>query len=270
MNHSLHTILPCCKLYILQSRQTKEKLARIHLMEFGIHGKLLTKCHGRHSANKPNFIKDSLWGNVFIQSLTVGLASYHFISSSGEGENGAYISYENVRCSEWPPLDDGSPVPSRVPFVNYSFDFATRTFEGTIPWQEAYGTCWNGSASWRYKIVFDSEFLCILSGNVFVSTNADASGGTSFSEREMSVYGEHLNYINAAIVDRIKYNVSGEITQTTPGGETSEATVVDRIMNEIQRIKNHLLEEDVHPRTLEVMLRGARGALFADRIDYNL
>ena len=39
------------------------------------------------------------------QRAPVGLASLHFVAEDGEGEDGAYISYEHPHCALWPPLD---------------------------------------------------------------------------------------------------------------------------------------------------------------------
>jgi len=111
-----------------------------------------------------------------VQSFSVGLASYHFIEENGEGLEGAYISYESPQCSVWPNLDDGSPVPYRVPFTNVHWDAATRIFEGTIEWKRLYGCGWQGDDLWTYKMVFDRNFLCIVSGGVVSSTNGVDNG----------------------------------------------------------------------------------------------
>ena len=84
-----------------------------------------------------------------------GLASYHFVDdtvtrSDGRNDLAAYISYEHERVAQWPPLDNGTPVPSRVWFSNTSFDSTTRTFRGTIDWEGTYNTTWQGDISWRY------------------------------------------------------------------------------------------------------------------------
>lgn len=230
------------------------------MVQFGHNGELLIKRHDRQTV-KPSYNRQSPWGNVFIQLVSVGVASYHFISPDGVGEKGVYISYEHVRCSDWPPLDDGSLVPARVPFVNISYNTESRTFRGTIPWLEAYGTCWQGNSSWIYEIVFDSEFLCILSGGVTMSSTNDRTA--LHPEERSSTYGDNLNYINAAIVDRTKDHLSED-------DDPSDESIRDSILDEIKKIKDRLSEEDVHARTLEVLLRAARGALSTDIIDYNL
>jgi hypothetical protein len=119
---------------------------------------------------------ESLVGNTFCQSLMVGLASYHFVldehattpstsattmtvTTEGQGVTtttraghrflAAYISYEHEHVAQWPPLDNGSPVPSRIWFTNTSFDATTRTFRGTIDWEGTQHTTWQGDRSWR-------------------------------------------------------------------------------------------------------------------------
>lgn len=148
------------------------------------------------STSMPKYHSDSMWGNVFIQANRVGFASYHFIKEDGEGEDGAYISYEHPMCTQWPPLDDGSPVPPRVPFSNTNWDQTNRIFRGTIEWQNGYGTTWQGCVRWKYEMKFDSEFMCIVSGKVHgVYMNTAA-------ESDMSTFGETLVYVNAAILEK--------------------------------------------------------------------
>ena len=234
--------------YHEQTRISKEDSSPFpfKIAPFGHNGELLIKRQARESV-KPSYNSSSPWGNVFIQFAKVGLASYHFISMDGEGENGVYISYEHVLCSDWPPLDDGSPVPSRVPFVNHSYDNETRTFHGTIPWLETYGTCWNGHDSWKYEITFDSEFLCIISGEVSMGP----------AERiTTSRYGENLNYINAAITERLE-------CQST---EIEESERDDHIITEGRKIATRLSDEGAPSRTL----RAFAAILDGEQIDFNM
>ena len=97
-------------------------------------------------SSKPIYVSDSVWGNTFCQALTVGLASYHFMKNSQEG---AYISYENELASEWPPLDNGSPIPNKIWFTEPSFDASERIFRGKIDWYASQGTTWQGCRWWR-------------------------------------------------------------------------------------------------------------------------
>lgn len=99
-----------------------------------------TRCRAEYHGEK-------VWGNTFCQALKVGLASYHFM---GNSEAGAYISYEHEHTSVWPPLDNGNPIPTRIWFVETSFDATTRTFRGKIDWEGTHQTTWQGCRWWRY------------------------------------------------------------------------------------------------------------------------
>jgi hypothetical protein len=161
-------------------------------MRFGPGGRMYRRL-GAAIRSRPTYHQDSLWGNTFCQKSKVGLASYHFLSN----EDGAYISYEHPLCAQWPPLDDGSPVPSQVYFKNVALDETERIFQGTIEWQEEYGTTWQGCRKWIYEMKFDSEYTCILSGVVKSISNGN-------QEQEMSTFGRDLVYINAAVMDKFQ------------------------------------------------------------------
>jgi len=131
---------------------------------------------------------NGIWGNVFCQANSVGLASYHFDPDSFRNactddaatnvnvnvnanaamrtptEVSAYISYENPHTRVWPALDNGAPIPARVPFRRVSWDPGERLFRGEICWVEDFQTTWQGCAKWCYRIKFDSSFTCIVSG----------------------------------------------------------------------------------------------------------
>jgi len=221
---------------------------------------------------KPTYNLESLWGNVFIQGLRVGYASYHFLSSTdGEGDNSAYISYEHRSCAAWPLLDNGSPVPSRVPFVRQSFDEENRTFSGTIAWMEVYNTCWQGDKSWQYEIIFDTEFTCITSGKMVAETQHGTEGDTY-------TFGYDLNYINAALVEKIRLkadmmmlNEDDENNIEQAHYSSSSMAKVMAIVNVNRGITNRLQEEGVSIRTLAEVQSVARGILEGrDSIDYLL
>jgi hypothetical protein len=145
----------------------------------------------RRSANPrvPSvYNKEAVWGNVYCQALQVGLASYHFLSP----EEGAYISYEHPSTGQWPPLDNGEPIPSRVYFHNVRVEGTS--FRGEILWQQDCNTTWQRMSEWIYHMVFDQEFTCIVSGQV-LSRGPDSS----HTPQEMSTYGESLVYVNAAM-----------------------------------------------------------------------
>jgi len=156
-------------------------------------GALYMNRHKVTESENAKYKPESLWGNTFIQGNTFGMAAYHFEIDFSP----PYISYDNIMCSlTWPTLDDGQPIPSRIYFKQLMWDSKTRTFEGVIDWMETHGTTWQGMSSWTYQMVFDTNFMCILSGNI-VTKNAT---GTV----EMSRFGSDLIYLNAALKDKFK------------------------------------------------------------------
>jgi hypothetical protein len=146
----------------------------------------------------PTYHSDTIWGNTLCQALTVGMASYHFMSDESAGA-GAYISYEHERTAVWPPLDNGMPVPARMWFREISFDAERRIFRGTIDWFGTHGTTWQGNRLWKYEIQFAEEYTCITGGAVrCVALDSEEQ------ETEMSVFGEDLVYVNAGLLEQIR------------------------------------------------------------------
>jgi len=149
----------------------------------------------------PAYHNDAVWGNTFCQGSRVGLASYHFVSpASLDADQPAYvyISYEHPATGQWPPLDNGMPIPPRARFRNVSFP-TPRTFCGEIWWQEDYGTTWQGMVKWEYEMTFDTKFCCILTGHVNATTAHHEE-----EPHEWSRYGESLIYLNAALWDDLR------------------------------------------------------------------
>jgi hypothetical protein len=168
----------------------------------------------------PIYHRFQVWGNTFIQSDKIGFASYHFDSCSGE----VYISYEHDDCCYWPPLDDGSPIPSRVPFINTSYDTEARTFRGQIAWKQMYQTTWNGSESWDYEMKFDTEFTCIVSGTVYSVHNGQST--------ELSEYGQSLLYVNAALKQEVAERLSLSVDRSMHSLRTLALALVHRLSEE--------------------------------------
>lgn len=135
----------------------------------------------------PTYHLDTLWGNTFCQAFTVGLASYHFVKSEESCGYQAYISYENPKTAQWPNLDNGEAIPSRVLFRNVQWNSQTRTFTGEILWMQDYGTTWTGDSKWSYEIKFDPLFRFVISGTC------------TMANREPHQFGKDLVYINAAL-----------------------------------------------------------------------
>jgi len=91
-----------------------------------------------------------LIGNVYLKDdREVGNASLHF-----DEEIGTYLSYEHGVYSGR-KLRDGTTWPSRVFFIEQSFDVQERTFRGSIDFGKR-----------MFEIVFDTQFLCVLSGTI--------------------------------------------------------------------------------------------------------
>jgi len=168
----------------------------------------------------PTYNRLDVWGNTFIQSDKLGFASYHFDIVSRI----AYISYEHDDTCYWPPLDDGSPIPSRVPFINTSYDAEARTFRGQIAWKQIYHTTWNGSETWDYQMKFDTEFTCILSGTVYSMHNGQST--------ELSEYGQSLIYVNAALKQALAERLSLTEDHSMQGVRTVALTLVHRLGDE--------------------------------------
>ena len=72
----------------------------------------------------------TIFGSVYMQGRTVGVASYHF-----DSETDCYISY-----TEAPPnwvLDDGSRPPVRKPFTDALTHRSAERVDGRLPWRRA-------------------------------------------------------------------------------------------------------------------------------------
>ena len=199
-------------------------------------------------ADIPTYHSDTIWGNVFCQGFKVGLASYHFIPpAEGEDMGTAYISYENPATSEWPPLDNGQPIPAKVKFHNISFPNAT-TFRGQILWQQDYGTPWQGMVRWEYEMIFDEKFTCIIGGSV-TSFNAD----TPEVPRELSRYGEGLVYVNAALYNEFRRQVLEEQEATTTERNNNQSSS-DNTGEESSSVQEDWSDR-FHRQSLELRLR---------------
>ena len=204
----------------------------------------------QHSENEelslPSYDAGTLWGNTMCQFYTIGLASYHFLNELDEGGNHqAYISYENPRTEMWPDLDNGTSVPSTVPFRNISWDPENRVFKGDILWHQDYGTTWMSEPKWSYEIKFDAKFMFVQSGTV------------SRSMGEAHQFGQDLVYINAALDTPLKQAL-----------ESSQST--EDYLDIIRSMRD---EQNASPDTLAMLgelamtvMAGREGSMF----DFNL
>lgn len=98
----------------------------------------------------------TVFGLAFLQHGAVGVASYHF-----DAPDSCYISYA-AAPPEW-RLDEGSPPPQRKAFTSVAFDEVSRTFEGTILWDEE---TFGGAAKWVYSLTFSEDYNLICGGEM--------------------------------------------------------------------------------------------------------
>ena len=123
-------------------------------------------------------------GGVYVQSDTVGLASYHF------SEDESYISY-----SAAPPswcLDNGSPPPIKKLFLNAFYDGSSRTFRAVVDRSDVN---FNGDAEWIYRMVFSEDFTCIERGEV-ISYDARGVKGDWYVYQQDLLYERLLQDID--------------------------------------------------------------------------
>lgn len=215
------------------------------------------------SRQRPTYHGDTLWGNVFCQAYRVGFASYHFIIDDNDTKT-AYISYQHALVARWPPLDNGTPVPSKVYFHNVEWNEDEYTFSGTIEWLQDYETTWQGCSKWIYEMKFDSEFTCIVSGSVksVLLHHGEA--------QEMSSYGSDLVYINAAIQEKFDSRMN-ELRERDEqeGNVTSD---YDRYVRVSRSIRSAVHREGASVRTVaavgHILTELQRSD--AEPIDFNL
>jgi hypothetical protein len=115
-------------------------------------------------------------------------------------------------------------------------------------------TCCNGHDSWKYEITFDSEFVCIISGEV--SMGASYASSPSAERITTSRYGENLNYINAAIIERLECQSM----------EVEESERDSHIITEARKIATRLYDEGTPSQTLSAFA----AILDGKQIDYNI
>ena len=240
----------------------------------------------------PTYHGSSIWGNVFIKKLRVGNASYHFLSP----ERGGYVSYEHPACRDLPPLDDGTPLPTRVKFHNLEYDPSERKVTAMIEWEQDFGTTWNDNVRWKLDMEFDSEFVCILRGGiqcewshvrraprrprppppahrpppvpVYVPPTPPTEDVTAprperNEEWRMSGYGHDQLYMNAAIIERYRHLPDDQIERGANGS---------RYFKICQRTLKRLESEGATERTrqmIEYVFRTSE-APNANVIDFNI
>lgn len=118
----------------------------------------------------------TIYGSVYVQCDTEGLASYHFT------EYDSYISYSSAPFY-W-RLEDGTLPPAKKPFTNPTFDPSNRTFRAVVHWSPV---SFAGDAKWVYTMVFSEDYMRIESGEVICF---NAQGESTHTDS----YGVHLVY----------------------------------------------------------------------------
>ena len=188
----------------------------------------------------PQHNRESVWGNVFCRNHKVGMASFHFVRPPlndriGENDAGAdaaadsdeaevYLSYEHPDTAAWPGLDNGAPLPTRLPFRNCSFP-DPHSFRGHICWLQDCGTTYRGAVRWEYEMRFDAEFLCVVAGiahqvceseeedfddDVDINVEEEKEpAGPVMVVRELARFGHSWVYRNAALFDEFARQIAG-------------------------------------------------------------
>lgn len=100
----------------------------------------------------------TIYGSVYVQgpyyaAAFEGVASYHF-----ERADRCYISYANAPDS-W-LLENGDKPPVKKGFSSGGFDPVSRTFQGVVEWNPAFG----GAVRWEYTMIFSADFSSITGG----------------------------------------------------------------------------------------------------------
>ena len=83
---------------------------------------------------------------VQLPAKKLGGPSFNFITPP-------YLDISQLPGTYW-KLDDGSPIPDRKYFQDWSFNVQSRTFKGTVDWPISA----KGYSKWYYEMIFDSEF----------------------------------------------------------------------------------------------------------------
>jgi hypothetical protein len=149
----------------------------------------------------------------------------------------SYISYEHsLAATEWPPLDNGRPIPARMYFTNIEMSEGGTVFRSTIDWMGTHHTTWANTTcgSYRYEIRFDSKFQCVVGGAIRCrgpfssehnnSGHDDNDDGVPPQQQQqqqqdvvLSEFGSvNLVYINAAVYSHAD--------DTVPAAETTTMT----------------------------------------------
>lgn len=205
----------------------------------------------------PTYQPESLWGNTFVQGLRLGFASLHFVSPDGDSSEdgditGTYISYEHPHCALLPCLDNGAPVPARMPFDAPIWDPQQRIFRGSIEWGGRLGTSWQGATQWRYEIEFDPSFLFVVRGTVQITLQGEVDPSQTQN------LGQQIAYINAganAYLHRLVDGANPE-DESLPSPERMLQAAADsgaspRTMSQLHALANAVQQQTSRPEPAE-------------------
>ena len=122
-----------------------------------------------------DFHVGALVGKVFvIDNQDVGNLSLHF-----DADTGPYITHKDKA------FDDGTVVPPRILFTKCSFHENSRRLIGMLDYG---GKTIDGSTEVAYEMMFDTKYLCVVSGLI-----ADKKSNEWGSPR---IFGDDVRYTN--------------------------------------------------------------------------
>ena len=105
----------------------------------------------------PKYDMKKLDGKIYVLDGRLGYATYYFHFGA------PYTDYSNYPGS----LADGSKIPEKKPFENWTWDPATRKFTADVNWSSPF----SGYDKWKYECVFSEDFKKINGGGItYMST----------------------------------------------------------------------------------------------------
>merc|ERR1740124_1764282 len=139
-----------------------------------------------------------LLGNLFVRnSQDVGFESIHFTQGDG-----CYVSWEHADYSI-EKKDDRTTLPSRILFTEQEFNLEKRTFSGLINFHGS----WGGVLYRHYELVFDTQFLCVMSGKTNLKKVSGETQTRDIFGKNCLYTNKHLEHIddnNDEVVNRLE------------------------------------------------------------------
>jgi hypothetical protein len=266
------------ELYWIRQTVGPLPVPRVILFGMGQEKFLYQRLHAKTDDSIPKYYGDSVFGNVFTKRLYIGSASYHFLSPTN-----SYISYRHPACRDLPPLDDGTPLPTRVDFHNLQWEPNERKLTATIEWEQDFGTSWNDNVRWTLTMFFDSEYMVILKGGIQcewckerrarprpprsvprhrpapvpiyvppTESQPEAEQPSRNEEWVMSGYGHDQVYINAATLERYRTPEGDSAGTTDAENDPTSLEVVD-YKELAERHRERLKEEGATKQSIDFL-----------------